>query len=91
MALFTFILEYDGGTYLSQVQSQSQNAAVRKWGKHFLKDSTTGLPSILKKALVDNLIIESTIPIAGVSNVWCISASVRKKLALVNLVQTCEE
>jgi len=31
LSLYTIILEYKGGTYISQIQSESPTAAVKKW------------------------------------------------------------
>ena len=31
LSLYTIILEYKGGTYISQIQSESPTAAVEKW------------------------------------------------------------
>jgi hypothetical protein len=91
MALYTFVLEYDGGTYIAQVRSQSPKSAIKKWLNHIAKDSTMGLSPNIKKSLTDNFITDTPTPITGISKTWCISASVRGKLALVNLVQTHEE
>jgi hypothetical protein len=90
MALYTFILEFNGGTYISQVRSSSLKSAVKKWGRQFTNDSTTGLSAFQKKVLVDKLVIDSPTPIEVISKVWCLTASVRGKPALVNLVQTHE-
>lgn len=91
MALYTFILEYRGGTYISQVRSQSPKPAVKKWLKSLVNDSTLKLSAKTKIALESELIDEVPTPLDDISKTWCIFASVQRKLALVNFVQTHEE
>jgi hypothetical protein len=87
MALFTVILEFDSGTYVSQFKAASAHAAAVKHAAHLF--SIKGMSTSLnRKRLADRLSLEQPIAIRGVRNVWCCSASVGRRLALVNIVAT---
>jgi hypothetical protein len=87
MALFTVVLEFDGGTYISQFQATSAHNAAVKHAAHLIgnKEMSTLLN---RRRLADRLSVEPPVAIEGVRNVWCCSASVGKKFALVNIVAT---
>jgi hypothetical protein len=87
MALFTMILEFDGGTYISQVQASSPDDAAVKHadylvGLNGMRTATT------RRRLAERLSQERPVAIEGVRKVWCCFATVGKKLALVNIVAT---
>jgi hypothetical protein len=87
MALFTVILEFDGGTYISQFQASSPHDAAVKHAGYLLGLKRMSTPSI-RRRLAESLSLERPVAIEGVRKVWCSSASVRGKLALVNIVAT---
>ena len=87
MALFTVVLEFGGGTYISQFKAASAHAAAAKHAAHVISVKGMSTPSD-RKRLADLLSIEQPIAIQGVRNVWCCSATVGRKFALVNIVAT---
>jgi len=87
MALFTVILEFGDGTYISQFKAASANAAAVKHAAHLIGVKGMCTPSN-RKRLADCLSLEQPIAIQGIRNVWCCSASVGRKFALVNIVAT---
>jgi hypothetical protein len=87
MALFTVVLEFDGGTYVSQFKAASTHAAAVKHTAHLIGIKGMSTP-LNRKRLADQLSLEQPIAIPGIRNVWCCSASVGKRLALVNIVAT---
>ena len=87
MALFTVILEFDGGTYISQFQATSAHNAATKHVAHLIGIKQLSTP-VNRKRLADGLSVEQPVPIEGVRNVWCCSASVGKRFALVNIIET---
>jgi hypothetical protein len=82
MALFTVVLEFGGGTYISQFKAASAHAATIKHAAHLI--SIKGM----SKRLAERLSLEQPIAIQGIRSVWCCSASVGRKFALVNIVAT---
>ena len=87
MPLFTVILEFDGGTYISQFQARSAQRAAANCASHLVGIKGMSTPAN-RKRLARCLLRERPIAIQGVRNVWCCSASIGKKLALVNIVGT---
>jgi hypothetical protein len=87
MALFTVILEFDGGTYISQFRASSPHDAAVKHADHVVKLNGMSTPRI-RKRLGGQLSVETPVAIEGMRKVWCCSASVVRKLALVNVVAT---
>ena len=87
MALFTVVLEFDGGTYVSQFKASSAHAAAVKHAAHLITIKGMSTP-LDRKRLADRLSLEEPIAIQGIRNVWCCSASVGRRFALVNIVAT---
>lgn len=88
MPLFTFVLEFDGGTYLSQVTAPSSRAAPAIWARAHIPNPLPGFGPASNKKLAQELSESEPVAIAGLHATWCISATVRGKLALVHFVQT---
>jgi hypothetical protein len=90
MPLFTFIMEYSGGTYVSQVKSATPKSALKRWASELPVEQIEGLGSASKARLIEDVETEEPVRIAGLSNVWCSAALVRGKLALINVVRTAD-
>ena len=87
MPLFTVVLEFDGGTYISQFRARSAHRAAANCAAHLV--GINGMSTLAnRKRLASCLSRERPVAIQGVRNVWCCSASIGKKLALVNIVAT---
>jgi hypothetical protein len=87
MALFTVILEFDGGTYISQFHGSSPHDAAVKHVDYLVSLKGMSTPKN-RQLLANRLSQERPVAIEGVHKVWCCSASVGRKLALVNIVAT---
>jgi hypothetical protein len=87
MALCTVILEFDGGDYISQFHASSPKNAAMKHSADLVE--IKGMSTLaIRRRLADRLSSEVPIAIAGIRRVWCCSASVEKRLALLNIVAT---
>jgi hypothetical protein len=89
MALFTLLLEFDGGTYIAQLRSASARGAVTKYAAQLAKNEALSTRSI-RKRLASGLKQYEPVRIDGIRNVWCCSASLGNKFALLNLVATLD-
>jgi hypothetical protein len=89
MTLFTVVLEFDGGTYISQFRAASAQTAAVKHAAHLIGNKAVGTLAI-RKRLAHGLSADRPVSIQGVLNVWCCSTSVNKKFAMVNIVATAE-
>ena len=88
MALYTFILEYSGGTYMAQVRAASPKAAMKKWGQTLDVSQIYGMNEDRKGALMQEIDSGKLILLGGMLNVWCTSAVVNDELALLHIVKT---
>jgi hypothetical protein len=90
MPLFTFILDYAGGTYISQVRASGTTKAVNRWLTSLEPKVIQGLTPKKKESLADQLAGDEPVAVEGSTNVWCVSAVLRGSLALINIVKTSE-
>ncbi len=88
MALYTFMLEFNGGSYISQVKASSPKSAIGVWAKKLNTNDITGLGPSGKTQLISSLKEDTPVAIAGVLNTWCSIAWMRGKLAIIYFVKT---
>jgi len=85
---FTFIMEVDGGTYVSQVDAADEVEATLAWCEKFPAEKIKGLR---KKTLAESVRKElkeyGLAPLDGLDGVWCASPRYKKRLALMNVVR----
>jgi hypothetical protein len=81
MALFTVILEFDGGTYISQFLASSPKNAAMKHSAHLVE--IKGMSTLaIRRRLADRLSSEVPIAIAGIRRVWCLFSLSRKETGI---------
>lgn len=90
MTLYTFITDYAGGTYISQVVASDPKSAIIAWAQNLEVESIPGLGVKSKQSLLQEIQQEETIVVSldDVVNVWCFVLRARGKLMLVNFVET---
>lgn len=88
MPLYTFFLEYRGGTYVSQVRARSSRLATRVWSGRLIEMKIPGLGASSKKNLVEKILADTPTALDGLKNIWCSSTIVRGHLALVHFTLT---
>ena len=88
MPLYTFFLEYRGGTYVSQVRARSSPLAIKAWAGKFIELNVPGLGIRSKSDLVEKILHDAPTALDGLKNTWCSSALVRGQLALIHFTQT---
>lgn len=89
-ALFTFILDYKGGTYISQVFASFEGAG-RRWAEQLDISSIDSFDEKMRTGLIDGISEETVTPITGADNVWCISLFIGDDLGLVHIIKTAKE
>lgn len=85
--LYTFFLEYKGGTYLSQISAASPQEALMKWSERLNVNEIKGLGED-KRTTNKRCKARSSCLIDGMSNVWCATFLPANNLALLHYVQT---
>jgi hypothetical protein len=89
---FTFITDFRGGTYISQVKANDVDAAVFAWVEQ-LKVDKNAIKNLREKTIAQ-LYQEAKdqdhrlVALEGVKNVWCTSFATKTGFLLVNIVQT---
>jgi hypothetical protein len=91
MALYTFIMHYDEGTFITQIKASNEKKAVDIWIK---KVDIKGIKGFSEKKrseiLQEDAVFKRPILIDGCKSVWCISFSIQKNklLAIINIIKT---
>lgn len=88
MPFYTFIMDYDGGNYTSQVRAPSPKTACVKWARELEIDQMTGIGAKSKLRLIEDMKEERPTPLTERLNVWCATALIRGRLAVINIVRT---
>jgi hypothetical protein len=88
MPLYTFIMEYAGGTYVSQVTASSPKSASVKWAQRLDVSQVSGLGQKSKESLIEEMKADVPLTLTGLSNSWCATALIRGEFVLINIVQT---
>ena len=88
MKLYTFVLEFRGGTYISQFEGETAHNAALIWANNLKTKGITHLRKKHKKLLLAELSENLLVNLSGVKNVWYDSFLIGKHLVLLNIVQT---
>lgn len=84
---YTFILEYKGGTYISQTNNSGLIRACKDWLYNLNIESISGLEKkVLKSEVLD--IDNPPVLLEGLINVWCISGEINQNFFLINIIKT---
>jgi hypothetical protein len=91
MALFSLILEFDGGTYVEQVRSADANSAIKSWSAVFADQNLLGrrTKNFLAK-FHDYSCDVGLIPLDDRLSIWYFRFLVGRKTAWGHLVETAD-
>ena len=86
-SLYTIVLEFGGGTYISQATGENVSSVLSKWISQ-LDDKDLSAWGLDRDTLVS--IHAATIPVALTDriNVWCLSGIAGKRQVLINVIKT---
>jgi hypothetical protein len=90
MPLYTFFLDYKGGTYISQVRAASPPKAAEVWSRKLKQTAIQGMGDRSKERLAQELCNDVPIPINGLERTWCSTALIQGHLVLIHLIETAE-
>jgi hypothetical protein len=91
MAMFTFIMEFRGGTYVSQVKAASVAAAFVEWSKRLQVDEIQYLGPTGKAEIIGMAKEAEPTLLKGLINVWFESFAIKQGFARVNIVKTVSQ
>lgn len=86
MKKYTFIVDFRGGTYISQYEASRLIDAVLLFGNNINFTNKESEKKIIEPKLKNE--DNSAQKIDSVENVWCISFTVNRSLILINIVET---
>ena len=89
---YTFIVEFRGGTYCSQVQAKNVGESLFAWTEKLKKEKGEiehlGDKTIQELEATLNDEDHQPILLSGMINAWCGFVSTRKGSFLINIIQT---
>jgi hypothetical protein len=87
--LYTVILDFQGGTYISQVPASSPKEAARLYTRTITKSEADAWKVDLSrlKALFRDC---EPVPLKDLLNAWCVSGEIGGHLVLMNIIQTVQ-
>jgi hypothetical protein len=88
MPIYTLVLDYKGGTYISQRKARTPKEACLKWADQLDPKPIFGMGTTGKALLQKELAGEEGVLIQGLKNVWCVTVLVHGKGAQINIIQT---
>jgi hypothetical protein len=86
-SLYTIVLDFRGGTYIAQISRSSPMKAVIDWSNEISEqDAQTWKLDVsqLRTFIQENRLIT----LDGLTNAWCMTGSIDRHLALINVIQT---
>ena len=89
MPLFTFFLDYRGGTYISQVRAKDYLVAPRVWAKKLELSQIPNAPERFRENLLKSFEFEKPVAIEAVRNTWC-CALIYTRRSMLHFTQTAE-
>lgn len=90
MSLYTFIAEFNEGTFVSQFQAASVATAPLAWAEGWKLEEIEGLSSGDRSGLIESVQGEEPSPLDNILNSWCFTAEARGTVIIVHFVETKE-
>ncbi|HXL81011.1 MAG TPA: hypothetical protein VN951_09060 [Pyrinomonadaceae bacterium] len=95
MPLYTFVLNYYGGTYVRQIRASSPSVAPKVWAKKLKPKDIVGLGPKSHRQLIKDMTDpqdqdNGPTKVSGMKNTWCCTTILRNTLVLIHFVQTSE-
>ena len=90
MILYTFVMDFEGGTYISQIKNTTLKKAVISWAKNLNCLNISYFGDKSKNQILKYLLEEeySPVQVDGLKNVWCTSFLLFKGSAIVHIIKT---
>ena len=82
--MFTFVLDFQGGTYFGQAEG-TMDAALANWLLSLELDRLNGNEL---QSLRDSIRADQPVRVEGIKNVWCSTGLVDGKIAIVHIIAT---
>ncbi|MFD2717535.1 hypothetical protein ACFST9_02340 [Hymenobacter monticola] len=94
MDLFTIVMDFNGGTYVSQVRADDEIDALQAWSLNLNHKEISGLGEKLKSQIISEIETDSEVTkpvlLEGTINTWGTFFSIRGRKIFVHLVKTAQ-
>ncbi|MGR4865643.1 hypothetical protein [Caulobacter sp. LARHSG274] len=89
MNLYTMVLDFHGGTYISQFDADTAADAVAAWCRELQDEQLLGeVSSDVAEGIMIDAIENRLVEVDGLHGAWCAAATVEGNLALLNVIIT---
>lgn len=88
MSIYTLILEYDGATYMTQVEAADETEALSEWTDDLDVCAIDGFPLDDAEPVIKSLKEQVPSPVRNLINVWNVNFVVGHNLAILHLIKT---
>lgn len=89
MNLYTLIIDFDGGTYITQGEATNPSEAPKNC---IINWDISDIPDILteqdKSIILANIMETDFVPLRGMKNIWSSSIELHQHFLILNLVKT---
>ena len=88
------MMEFRGGTYISQVESIDLESSLEMWACRIIEDidemKFLGVKTIeeIKDQLLQSNSTEVPVPLNGLKNIWCLGVSTQQGSGLIHIIKT---
>lgn len=86
-SLYSIILDWGGGTYISQIKAANNNRVIEKWLSKF-NFSELAVSEEEFSDFYEDCKKSDLITLEDLKNIWCITSMLQGKLALINIIET---
>ena len=86
--LYTFVMDYCGGTYISQVETNNLKIACENWSQNPDTKAIYKLGVRGKEILIRQVAECEPTELTGIINVWFVSFLIYGKSAHINIIRT---
>ena len=84
---YTFIMDWNGGTYVSQFSGSDIDTLKLIWAESIACEMLK-IQQDDKNNFILDVKSDTVVPLDGMVNVWTISPNIKGKMATVNIVET---
>jgi hypothetical protein len=89
MNLYTLVLDFHGGTYITQFDADTAQDAVTAWCRELQDEQLLGeVSSDVAEGIMIDAIGNVLVEVDGLHGAWCAATTVNDQLALLNVIIT---
>ncbi len=88
LKLYTFIMDYKGGTYVSQTHAKDHLEAKNIWAQSFNLLEVPGMNEQSREQLINEANKEELTPLDGLINAWYLCVYFGNETGYINIIET---